>query len=81
MGRRSAQRPRRLLQDRDDVLHLNYFPELIRQAAGSAERLRAWHETIAGNIKRLEQAQALPQMAKWKWFKEQFEEAAREAGG
>src|SRR5262249_12721319 len=75
------ERPRRLLQDRDGVLHVNYFPELMRQAAGSAERLRAWRTTIDDNITRLEQAQALHQMAKCAWFKDRFEEAARGQGG
>ena len=75
----AADRPVRLLQDRDGVLHVNYFPELIRQAASSAERLRAWRATIDESIQRLEAVQALHQMAKWAWFKDRLEEAMREA--
>jgi hypothetical protein len=51
----AIERSRRLLQDADGVLHVNYFTELVRQAAGSAGRLQTWCETIEGSI---EEAQA-----------------------
>lgn len=65
------------VRDEDGVLHVDYFAELLRQAANSMQRLSTWRESIDGNIRRLEERQLRSQMAKWAWFKDRLEEALR----
>jgi hypothetical protein len=72
-----AERPRRLLQDGDGVLHVNYFSELMRQAASSAKRLQTWRETVDDNIRKLEAAQSTSQLANWTWFRDRLEQTSR----
>jgi hypothetical protein len=71
------ERSHRLLQDGDGALHLNYFSELASQAAGSAQRLQTWRQTIDENIKQLEDTRSVSQMANWAWFRERMEQALR----
>jgi hypothetical protein len=71
------ERSRRLLQDSDGALHLNYFSELASQAAGSAQRLQTWRQTIDENIKQLEATRSVSQMANWAWFRDRLEQALR----
>jgi hypothetical protein len=74
-----------LIRDTDGQWHLDYFKEMVRQALsplpGGFDQAKLWKsahlELIQREIVALEQAND-GRAAKWKWFKQRFEEATAE---
>jgi hypothetical protein len=81
-----AKRRSRLLEDRDGILHVDYFSEMVRrtqvQGAGGTNR-NEWVKSalaiIQGNIDTLHGKGKLTELAKWAWFKDRLTPALESA--
>jgi hypothetical protein len=75
-----------LLEDRDGIIHFNYFMMMIMTGGGAGqpgvnfkEQIKIWltetRQTIALNIEQFEKAERWNELAKWVWFSNTFEQA------